>query len=71
MVVVDGAGMTVYSLVAAVPLPGVTWPVGEEVRRSLVLDSLGEPQQHAGVVVPDAGHMGRAAVRRAKERAPG
>lgn len=49
---VDGADtMTLNSLVTAVPLPSVTWPVGEEVRRPLVLDSLGEPEQHAGVVV--------------------
>lgn len=42
---------TSYSLVAAVPLPGVAWPVGEEVSRPLVLDPLRKPQQHPVVVV--------------------
>lgn len=39
------------SLVAAVPLPGMPWPVREEVRCALVLHTLGETQQHAHVVV--------------------
>ena len=39
------------SLVAAVPLPGVPWPVRKEVRCALVLHTLGETQQHAHVVV--------------------
>lgn len=33
------------------PLPGVTWPVGEEVRSALVFHPLGETQQHSKVVV--------------------
>jgi len=52
---VDSTEMTLYLLVAAVPLPGVTWPAGAEVRRPLVLDSLRKPQQHAGVIVSNAG----------------
>lgn len=48
---VDSTGMTLYSLVTAVPLPGVTWPVGEEVCGALVLDFLRKPQQHAAIVV--------------------
>lgn len=48
---VDSTSMTLYSLVTAVPLPGVTWPVGEEVRGALVLDFLRKPQQHAAIVV--------------------
>lgn len=50
--------VTLYSLVTAVPLPCVTRSVGEEVCRPLVLDSLWEPQQHAGVVVSDVGSVG-------------
>ena len=50
-----------HSLVTAVPLPGVARPAGEEVGRALVLDSLGEPQQHAGVVVSGVASVGRAA----------
>ena len=33
-----------HSLVTAVPLPGVPWPVREEVRGALVLHSLGEAE---------------------------
>lgn len=55
---VDNTDMTLYSLVTAVPLPRVTWPAGEEVCCPLVLDSLREPQQHAGVVVFDTGSIG-------------
>lgn len=50
-----------HSLVTAVPLPGVAWPAGEEVGCPLVLHSLGEPQQHSGVVVSNAGPVGWAA----------
>lgn len=53
--------MTLDSLVTAMPLPGVTWPAGEEVRRPLVLHFLGEPQQHTGVIVSGTGSVGRAA----------
>lgn len=35
----------------AVPLPGVAWPVGEEVRGALVFHPLGETQQHSEVIV--------------------
>lgn len=58
---VDSTDMTLYSLVTAVPLPGVTWPVGEEVCRPLVLDSLREPQQHTGVIVSYTRSIGWAA----------
>lgn len=61
---VDSGDMTLDSLVTAVPLPGVTWPAGEEVGRPLVLHSLREPQQHSGVVVPHRGSVGRAAGQR-------
>lgn len=63
---VDSTDMTLYSLVTAVPLPGVTWPVGEEVCRPLVLDSLREPQQHTGVIVSNAWPIGWAAKRKNK-----
>lgn len=36
---------------AAVPLPCVPRPVGEEVRCALVLHTLGETQQHSQVIV--------------------
>lgn len=61
---VDSGDMTLDSLVTAVPLPGVTWPAGQEVGRPLVLHSLREPQQHSGVVVPHGGSVGRAAGQR-------
>ena len=47
---------------AAVPLPGVAWPAGQEVGRPLVLHPLGEPQEHPGVVVPDVTAVGGAAL---------
>lgn len=50
--------VSLYSLVTAVPLPGVAWPAGKKVCCPLVLDSLGEPQQHAGVVVSNIGSIG-------------
>lgn len=53
--------LTFYSLMTAVPLPGVPWPAGEEICRPLVLDSLREPQQHAGVIVTNLWSIGRAA----------
>lgn len=40
-----------HLLVAAVPLPGVAWPVGEKVRCALVFHPLGEAKQHSEVVV--------------------
>lgn len=36
---------------AAVPLPSVAWPVGEEVRCALVFHTLGEAQQYSEVIV--------------------
>lgn len=38
-------------LVAAVPLPGVARPVGEEVRCALVFHTLGEAQKYSEVIV--------------------
>lgn len=55
---VDSSDMTLYSLVTAVPLPGVARPVGKKVGCPLVLDSLREPQQHTGVIVSNAGSVG-------------
>ena len=56
-----GRGHRPHSLVAAVPLPGVSRPGGEEVRRALVLHALGEAQQHPHVVVSGLGGVGCAA----------
>lgn len=56
-----GRGHRPHSLVAAVPLPGVPRPGGEEVRRALVLHALGEAQQHPHVVVCGLGGVGCAA----------
>lgn len=58
--------MTLYSLVTAVPLPGVTWPVGEEVCCPLVLDSLRKPQEHTGVII--SGSIGCAADKNQSKR---
>lgn len=66
---VDSTDMTLDSLVTAVPLPGVTWPAGEEVCRPLVLHFLGEPQQHTGVIVSGTGSVGRAAGTERRKRA--
>lgn len=63
----DGDRVTVHSLVAAVPFPSVTRPVGKEVGRPLVPDPLGEPQQHAAVVVPDGGAVSGAVSRRRRQ----
>lgn len=65
---VDSGHVSGYSLVAAVPLPGVARPVGQKVSRSLVSDSLREPQQHPGVVVPDRGAVSGAAGTRRRRR---
>lgn len=54
-------GRAAHSLVAAVPLPGVPWPVREEVCCALVLHALGETQQHPHVIVGGLWGIGCAA----------
>ena len=49
-----------YSLVAAVPLPGVPRSVGHEVGRALVLHPLREAQEDPDVVVRGLGRVGGA-----------
>lgn len=50
----------VYLLVTAVPLPGLTWPVGHEVGGPPVLHPLRESQQDPYIVVCDIRAVGGA-----------
>lgn len=45
---------------AAVPFPGVAWPVGQEICRALVLHPLRKPQQNPDVVVGGLSSVGSA-----------
>lgn len=49
-----------HSLMTAVPLPGVTWPVRHEVSSPFVLHPLWEPQQDPYIIIGGLGAIGRA-----------
>lgn len=49
-----------HSLMTAVPLPGVTWPVRHEVSSPFVLHPLWEPQQDPYIIISGLGAIGRA-----------
>ena len=49
-----------HSLMTAVPLPGVTWPVRHEVSSPFVLHPLWEPQQDPYIIIGGLGAIGGA-----------
>lgn len=57
-----------YSLMTAVPLPGVTWPVRHEVSSPFVLHPLWEPQQDPYVIIGGLGAIGGTGLGQKKKR---
>lgn len=57
-----------YSLMTAVPLPGVTWPVRHEVSSPFVLHPLWEPKQDPYVIIGGLGAIGGAGLGQKKNK---